>query len=1086
MTPPAPPRIRAAVLVAFAWILALPVTHARAAEVVQVRGKDEGAFGRLVLEWAEPVSFRAFTEGRQLKLEFGRRASFQTDAVFPALSPYIGAAAPGPHGYRLSFPLKGDFAMDGRREGKKVIITLRKPGAPPPGSDTVTLEVAQREEADRLIFDWPKAVPYAVGAEPDEGRATIQFTRTAPIDTSAFEDADPRYVESVETGETETGSVVRLTTKPGVHLEHRSDTSDVIVDVFAPGAKEAPDVDNLLAETDDEAAETATQTAAAAPPRPGRRPEPPAGFSRNVEQGAEKKQQFQRFSPDQIARGLIPQPGDIPPRVGATRVRADWARGPAALYRRDGAVWFVVPGQAPPGFPQRLLRDATAVESAEFVRNDGELAILRMTLRPPLRALARRPDGAWRIRLAPEPVGPSAPLDVQHEDGRLKVPVADPGEVVTLDDPGTGGDLHLVPLPGGGQGVPLTQDFPTVTILRTALGVAVVPKSEDVTVATTERAVLIGGTNGSDLNLSETAHDTTEASRLPQPHGQRLLELAAWRRPGSGYAQARQDLESALASAAPAEEHLARLDLARFYFAHGFGVESLGALDNYAEGAEQRDRDPQVRLMRGASRVLADDWRAAGRTLAHPALDSVAEALPWRGAFANAAGAHRLAAEAFHAADPLIDAYPKPVQLQLRLWSAESRLALGQTEAATGELDAARNLDPSPADEAAIAYLTGRKQLVNGEVEAAEATWREVAEGPHARSRGRARFVMVERDLAAGRIDVPEAIDRLEKLRFAWRGDTFEAILLHRLADLYLDSGQYGRALRSLQDVANHLSGRPRAELAAKRMRDIFQRLFIDGAADKLKPLDALTIYEQFRELTPAGERGNRMLSKLVDRLVDVELLDSAAKLLGSQVDHRLSGARKARAGARLASVHLLNRQPDAAIDALDRSRVTDLSPSLKRRRRHLRVRALAQRGDRERALSLLSGDDSTDGLRLKADIWSDNGDWSKAATALRRLLPAPAPAGEALESGNAQKVMRAAVALTLAGDRTGLERLRGRYGRGMTETRHAETFELLTGDSATGLDAITQQLDGVDNAVTFLDAYRKRLQEQAAGDAAS
>jgi len=631
--------------------------------------------------------------------------------------------------------------------------------------------VAQREDADRLIFDWPKAVPYAVGAEPDEGRATIQFTRTAPIDTSAFEDADPRYVESVETGETETGSVVRLTTKPGVHLEHRSDTSDVIVDVFAPGAKEAPDVDNLLAETDDEAEETATQTAAAAPPRPGRRPEPPAGFSRNVEQGAEKKQQFQRFSPDQIARGLIPQPGDIPPRVGATRVRADWARGPAALYRRDGAVWFVVPGQAPPGFPQRLLRDATAVESAEFVRNDGELAILRMTLRPPLRALARRPDGAWRIRLAPEPVGPSAPLDVQHEDGRLKVPVADPGEVVTLDDPGTGGDLHLVPLPGGGQGVPLTQDFPTVTILRTAVGVAVVPKSEDVTVATTERAVLIGGTNGSDLNLSETAHDTTEASRLPQPHGQRLLELAAWRRPGSGYAQARQDLESALASAAPAEEHLARLDLARFYFAHGFGVESLGALDNYAEGAEQRDRDPQVRLMRGASRVLADDWRAAGRTLAHPALDSVAEALPWRGAFANAAGAHRLAAEAFHAADPLIDAYPKPVQLQLRLWSAESRLALGQTEAATGELDAARNLDPSPADEAAIAYLTGRKQLVNGEVEAAEATWREVAEGPHARSRGRARFVMVERDLAAGRIDVPEAIDRLEKLRFAWRGD---------------------------------------------------------------------------------------------------------------------------------------------------------------------------------------------------------------------------------------------------------------------------------------------------------------------------
>ncbi|SDF94067.1 hypothetical protein SAMN05216241_103253 [Limimonas halophila] len=1063
--------------------LALLASGARAAEIVNVSGTDEGAFGRLVFEWSEPVSFRAFTQNRQLKMEFGRRATFQTDDAYPALTPYIGAAAPGPHGYRVSFPLKGDYAMEGRRDGKKVIITLRKPGAPPPGSDTVTLDLARRENADRLIFDWPKRVPYAVGAQPDQGRATIQFTRKAPIDTGPFEKADPRYVEAVEVGENGTGSVVKLTTKPGVHLEHRAETSDVVVDVFAPGVKEDPPPPEAVADDTDEGDDTATQTASAAPPRPVIKPDTPESFDRDVDQGQEKQQQFQRFSPNQIARGLIPQPGDIPPRIGAARVRADWARGPAALYRRDGSVWFVVPGRAPPTFPQRLVRDATAVTEAELVRNNGGVAVLRMGLKPQVRARARRPNEAWRIRLAPEPVGPSQPLDIQHADGQLKIPVRNPGDVVTLDDPGAGGRIHVVPTRGPGQGVPVTQAFPTVTVLRTALGVVVVPKADGIEVATTKRAVLIGpGGEGGDLHLSDTAHDASNASPLPEPGGEKLLQLAQWRRPGRSYPDAQQDLESALASAPPAEKHLARLDLARFYFAHGFGVESLGALDIYTEDAGERGRDPQVRLMRGGSHVLADNWRKAGRTLAHPALDSAAEALPWRAAYANATGAHRMAAEAFHMADPLIDAYPKDVRLQLRLWSAESRLALGQTEAATAELDAARSLDPKPAEKAEIKYLKGRKQLVNGQVNEAEKTWRSVAEGPYARSRGRARFVMVERDLAAGRIDVPEAIDRLEKLRFAWRGDTFEAILLHRLADLYLQNKQYARALRSLQDVANHLSGLQRAELAAKRMRDIFQRLFLGGEADKLNPLDALTIYEQFRELTPAGERGNRMLSDLVDRLVNVDLLDSAAKLLGGQVDHRLSGTRKAMAGARLASVRLLNRQPGRALDALERSSVSELSPELKRRRRHLRVRALSQQGKRERALSLLSGDDSTDGLRLKADIWSDNGEWSKAATALLRLVPEPPAAGESLDAAGAQKVVRAAVALTMAGDQTGLKQLRGRYGRAITGTQQAETFKLLTDSDATGLDAITEQLDGVDNAVTFLDAYRKRVREQAEG----
>ena len=62
----------------------------------------------------------------------------------------------------------------------------------------------------------------------------------------------------------------------------------------------------------------------------------------------------------------------------------------------------------------------------------------------------------------------------------------------------------------------------------------------------------------------------------------------------------------------------------------------------------------------------------------------------------------------------------------------------------------------------------------------------------------------------------------------------------------------------------------------------------------------------------PAGP-----VAELADRLVEVDLLDRAAELLESQVRYRLAGPLKARVGARLAVIRLLDRAPDQAMKAL-------------------------------------------------------------------------------------------------------------------------------------------------------------------------
>ena len=46
-----------------------------------------------------------------------------------------------------------------------------------------------------------------------------------------------------------------------------------------------------------------------------------------------------------------------------------------------------------------------------------------------------------------------------------------------------------------------------------------------------------------------------------------------------------------------------------------------------------------------------------------------------------------------------------------------------------------------------------------------------------------------------------EAVQGLEALRFAWRGDEFELNLLHRLGNLYIVRGDYNNGLTTYRET---------------------------------------------------------------------------------------------------------------------------------------------------------------------------------------------------------------------------------------------------------------------------------------------
>ena len=121
--------------------------------------------------------------------------------------------------------------------------------------------------------------------------------------------------------------------------------------------------------------------------------------------------------------------------------------------------------------------------------------------------------------------------------------------------------------------------------------------------------------------------------------------------------------------------------------------------------------------------------------------------------------------------------------------------------------------------------------------------------------------------------------------------------LLRRLGELYLEEKDFVSGLSALRQAVTFFPTNVEARVVSKRMINEFSSIYTDGTADSMTPLTALSLYDQFRELTPVGRRGDRIIQRLADRLVEVDLLDRASVLLDRQVKFRLRGKQKAMVG---------------------------------------------------------------------------------------------------------------------------------------------------------------------------------------------
>lgn len=494
----------------------------------------------------------------------------------------------------------------------------------------------------------------------------------------------------------------------------------------------------------------------------------------------------------------------------------------------------------------------------------------------------------------------------------------------------------------------------------------------------------------------------------------------AWR------AMPHEEAWAALARARPERRQSVRWDYARSLIASGRGDDAVGVLDVMAQDDPDLRIVPSWQLARGAA--LAQPGRAAQAlaALGGPALAANPEACLWRMLARAEAGLAEASVAQVGCALPALQARPASRRARFILAASGAAIAAGRPAIGLKWLGMLPDRDP------AADLLRGKANIALGQTQAGRLLLDRVAARGTAEQRTDARLSSLE----TGASPRPAALKELDHIRFAWRGGDIEERALRLSLRLANDAGDDRRALAAGATLFRHFDLGPDT---APIMAALHARIGAALAPDSKTPIEeAAGLYWEYRDLAPAGVDGDRLVTRLADRLQAAELYARAAELLQYQLTARVRDIAQGPLSVKVATLHILAGRPDRALKTLRDTDRTAYPAEMLWDRRRVGAAALHHLGRTAEALSVLQ--DVPDGAGIAAEIHWQAQDWN----GLVALAPPP-PGADPLSEVEQATVLRHAIALAMIGREDGLSALRARYGAAFARTPSASAFDVLT-----------------------------------------
>lgn len=1081
------------------------------ADAVQVRASRGDGYGRLTFRWPQPVGHQASRQGDRLVINFSRPIEADLRPAVRGLGQIIASTEAAPNEATVVFRIKGDFSVRSYDSGASVVVDIvsaaqkaqaQDPQTGPAPKNTVQgpnipVRVGVHDGYSRIVFDWPSAAKFELVRDGDN--TTIKFAKPGRANVAALAGGRTRNITGAETYSDNGNLSVTLKVDATSQVKAFASGPKVVVDVFAPGSQAA--APSLAAKSEAApAASTAPAATAEQPPSPAVAPTEPV--QQAPVEAAQPASAPVALEPE-TAAAPVEEDTRIETRAqattiteGAVALKFSWDEPVgAAVFRRGGDLWVIFDKRAKID-TEALVRDgAGLITSVEQVPSRNG-AVLRMTTAESVNPDIKRAGLAWVLEFMPQPLIPSAPLqaDAQPDSplgARLFVAVPEPGNVIAFRDPEAGDNLIAVPVIPLGHGMSRQWSYPQLSFLPTKQGVVLKPLSDDLRVRPLRQGIEVTSTGTlqiSSVSAEEKANVNLQ-QQLASSAGMgglgpvtRVLDLEKWKRPDLlSFTETKQALqyEAAFAKNDRTKKQSHR-NLAQFFFANGFEAEALAVLQEMVRNEPEYAQEPEYLVMHGAASWLMGRMADARTDLYNANLDPYDEATFWRAAVVAGEGRLADAAYELRKTGAITQPYPKSIKMPTATLVAAAAVELGDVRQAGQYLEVLSVDNPTQAQLDQIKYVSGKLKELSGDFDGAIADWEAVMDGRHRPSRAKAAVARTELLLKRDLFTVADAIEEYEKLRFVWRGDDFEFYLLRRLGSLYLDQKLYRNGLRTLRQAATYFPKHEESNQVTKQMSDAFHLLYLEDGADILPPVTAIALYDEFRELTPPGALGDEMIRRLADRLVGVDLLDRAADLLEQQVDFRLKGEQKARVGARLALIYLLDRKYDKTISSLNKTQVPTLPDALATERVLLRAQAHIGLEQPDIALELLTQQVGKDAELIRAGVFWRAGDWKNASKSLNKVVrELGVKPRKPLDDSQAAAVLSLAIANTLDGNEIAIARILDTYGAAMAQTTFADAFKLIAAPPETGLvdfRGLEPIVKKVVDFQGFMEVYRQRI----------
>jgi len=1110
--PTLPPRA-----VAFTGILAasllilLPARPGLAEQPVkgEISVAVNNGFARLVFRLDQEVESEVRLANGIVVIAFKRPVDVSVDRISSSAGDYVSVARRDPDGMGVRLALARKVRVNSMAAGERLFVDLLPepwtgvlPGLP----QEVVEELARRaREAEksarqellaaqqrkrpairvrvgkqptftRYVFDLPDNV--GVSNDKTKDQLTLVFDAPLKFDLADAQAELPQAVRSIEAG-VDTDSVsMRFTLAGRADVRTFREDSSYIVDIGAADAKKAGN--SLEAEADpDETLDMEEVAAGQKEPAPGTEapPQTPA-----------------KVAPSEAPAQPLATVAQPPARMPSGPIVVDLGRHgdslrltfpfgvptPAAVFRRADTLWLVFDTKADINFATLDGESSHTIRGTTLTRAD-EAAVLRIRLgRPRLTSMVSEGPN-WVVTIGDAVAEPTRPLMLTRSiigptRSSVIIPFEDPRQLHRLADPDIGDTLFVVTALGPARGFLKTQDFVEFRALASTHGVVVQPLADDLNAELAADKIVIGRPLG--LSLSAGTYGPHRTNGLAPI----VLDPQLWGFDRQANFVERQAL--LLRTAAEASENRrmsARLDLARFYLAQGMDAEAKAVLDVALSSERSSIEDVPALVLRAIANVMLGRSNEALKNLANPLVGSQHDAPLWRALAQARQGKYAEAREGFKNVAVAMATLPIELQWLALKEAVRASIEVRDFAGAANLLNEFETIGVPRELEADISVLTGRLAEGLGRAEDALRAYRMAADSRNrpAAAQGRMRLIALRHTL--GDLKRSEVLAELESLTTTWRGDDTEIEALQLMARLYTEEGRYRDAFYVMRTA---ITAHPNSELT-RRIHDeaaaTFDSLFLTVKGDGLPTIDALGMFYDFRELTPIGRRGDEMIRRLADRLVNVDLLDQAAELLQYQVDHRLQGAGRAQVATRLAVIYLMNRKPDRTLATLRATRTADLSNELRNQRLLIEARALSDMNRYDVALEVIANIPGPEAVRLRSDILWTARRWAAAAEQLEILLGTRWQEWEPLTDVGRADILRAAIGFALGEDQIGLGRFREKYAAKMAEGPDQRAFEVVTASAGTGgaeFRDVAKTVAAVDTLDGFLRVLRVRYPE--------